>query len=171
MRQTKGQPMSQASVPTRRKRLRTRIAATALVGATSFGAIATSFTPAFAAPINVQRNPVRRNDPLAAVAVEALTELRAYVRTGDSALFAQYKATRESIASEVAIRLWTDSASLSAAWDSADIPHQTALMAALTQLGVPYRRNQSREGAGFDCPGLTSYAWGVAGVNLTRQSG
>jgi cell wall-associated NlpC family hydrolase len=150
--------------------LRTRIAATALIGATCFGAITTSIDAANAAPINVQRNPVRRNDPLAAVAVEALTELRAYVRTGDSTMFAQYKATRESIVGEVAVRLWTDPAPLSAAWDRADIPHQIALMAALTQLGVPYRHNQSREGVGFDCSGLTSYAWGVAGVGLTRQS-
>ena len=44
-------------------------------------------------------------------------------------------------------------------------------MSALTQVGVPYRRNTSQAGVGFDCSGLTTYAWAQAGVGLTRQSG
>jgi hypothetical protein len=43
-------------------------------------------------------------------------------------------------------------------------------MAALSQLGVRYRRNTSIEGVGFDCSGLTSWAWGQAGVPLSRNS-
>ena len=54
---------------------------------------------------------------------------------------------------------------------AADVAHQTALLGGFTQLGVPYRRNTSKPGVGFDCSGLTTYAWGVAGVALTRQSG
>jgi cell wall-associated NlpC family hydrolase len=45
-----------------------------------------------------------------------------------------------------------------------------ALLAAFTQLGVPYRRNTSKPGQGFDCSGLTTYAWGEAGFVLQRQS-
>ena len=45
-----------------------------------------------------------------------------------------------------------------------------ALLAAMTQLGVPYRSHRSEPGVGFDCSGLTSYAWGVAGEDLPRQS-
>ena len=47
---------------------------------------------------------------------------------------------------------------------------KTALAAALSQLGVAYRRNTSKPGVGFDCSGLTSYAWAQAGFDLARQS-
>lgn len=47
---------------------------------------------------------------------------------------------------------------------------QSAVRAALTQLGVPYRYAQSSPGRAFDCSGLTSYAWGKAGVGIARNS-
>ena len=40
----------------------------------------------------------------------------------------------------------------------------------MTQIGVPYRTNTSQENVGFDCSGLTTFAWSRAGVQLTRQS-
>ena len=46
----------------------------------------------------------------------------------------------------------------------------TAINAALGQLGVPYRYATSDPGVGFDCSGLTHYAWGQAGVYLPRNS-
>ena len=57
------------------------------------------------------------------------------------------------------------------AWTSTPIDHQRAVLAAMTQVGVPYRTNTSQEGVGFDCSGLTTYAWAKAGVQLVRQSG
>lgn len=47
---------------------------------------------------------------------------------------------------------------------------QTAVRAALSQLGVPYRYATSLPGKSFDCSGLTTYAWGKAGVGLPRNS-
>jgi cell wall-associated NlpC family hydrolase len=47
---------------------------------------------------------------------------------------------------------------------------QTAVRAALSQLGVPYRYAMSSPGRAFDCSGLTTYAWGKAGVGLPRNS-
>ena len=38
------------------------------------------------------------------------------------------------------------------------------------QLGVPYHYAMSSPGVGFDCSGLTHYAWGAAGVYLPRNS-
>jgi cell wall-associated NlpC family hydrolase len=58
-----------------------------------------------------------------------------------------------------------------AAWAATPIAHQRAVLAAMTQVGVPYRRNSSAEGVGFDCSGLTTFAWAKAGVQLVRQSG
>ncbi|MEO5901017.1 MAG: NlpC/P60 family protein, partial [Ilumatobacteraceae bacterium] len=71
----------------------------------------------------------------------------------------------------VANRLAVDAGDLEAAWRSADSPHQRALMAAFSQLGVPYRRLASNPGVGFDCSGLTAYAWSEAGVEIAHQSG
>lgn len=45
-----------------------------------------------------------------------------------------------------------------------------AIDAAQGQLGVPYRFAASSPGVAFDCSGLTSYAWGRAGVYLPHQS-
>ena len=46
----------------------------------------------------------------------------------------------------------------------------TAINAALAQQGVPYVAYRASPGEGFDCSGLTSYAWGQAGVYLPHQS-
>ncbi len=45
-----------------------------------------------------------------------------------------------------------------------------AVQAALSQQGTPYRYATSTPGVGFDCSGLTAYAWGQAGVGLPHQS-
>ncbi len=45
-----------------------------------------------------------------------------------------------------------------------------AVQAALAQQGTPYRYATSTPGVGFDCSGLTAYAWGKAGVGLPHQS-
>ena len=82
----------------------------------------------------------------------------------------RYVAERDGIATEVAGRLGLDAAAMQAAWGSADMAHQVALLSALGQMGVPYRRNTSKPGVGFDCSGLTTFAWAQAGVTLTRQS-
>ena len=47
---------------------------------------------------------------------------------------------------------------------------QVAINAAMGQLGVPYHYAMSSPGVGFDCSGLTAYAWGQAGVGLPHQS-
>lgn len=45
-----------------------------------------------------------------------------------------------------------------------------AIAAAKSQVGVPYVKFMSQEGVGFDCSGLTTYAWQQAGVSLPHQS-
>ena len=46
-----------------------------------------------------------------------------------------------------------------------------AVRAAETQLGVPYVWGAESPGAGFDCSGLTAWAWAQAGVSLPHYSG
>jgi cell wall-associated NlpC family hydrolase len=76
----------------------------------------------------------------------------------------------EAASYAVATSLGVDAGLLHQAWLAADAPHQIALLSALTQVGVPYHRNASKAGKGFDCSGLTAFAWGHAGVELARRS-
>ena len=122
-----------------------------------------------AAPIAVQ-SPVRGSDPLAEVANQTLATLNRSAESGDAAAIESYGRQLDALAQSVAERLGIDAATLQAAWREADADHQRALLGALTQLGVPYRRNTSKPGVGFDCSGLTTYAWAQAGFTLTRQS-
>ena len=46
-----------------------------------------------------------------------------------------------------------------------------AVAAAYSQLGVPYVAFKDSPSEGFDCSGLTKWAWGRAGVSLPHQSG
>ena len=47
---------------------------------------------------------------------------------------------------------------------------QIAIAAARSQVGVPYIAYKAIEGVGFDCSGLTMWAWAQAGVSLPHQS-
>jgi cell wall-associated NlpC family hydrolase len=106
------------------------------------------------------------SDAVAQLAADALARLnRAGTRPGDA-----FSDQLDRVANATALRLNLEPARLRAAWQAADVDHQRALLAALTQLGTPYRKNTSKPGIGFDCSGLTTYAWGVAGVELPRQS-
>lgn len=54
---------------------------------------------------------------------------------------------------------------------SACTPQITAVQAARQQIGQPYvNGGESRSEGGFDCSGLTYYAWKQAGVTLPRSS-
>lgn len=107
-------------------------------------------------------------DPIAEYAGGALWIARsAGPRSIESPTFVAWRAR---VATDVATRLGLDAAHLEAVWTRADAEHQIALLAALSQLGVPYRWRSSDPNVGFDCSGLTSYAWAQAGFALPRNS-
>jgi cell wall-associated NlpC family hydrolase len=92
---------------------------------------------------------------------------RSAARVDRSAYITALEKTAEATAAEMGV----SEAQMTAAWLATDDAHQTAMLTALTQLGVEYRSATSEPGVGFDCSGLMFYAWGEAGFTLTRQSG
>lgn len=100
----------------------------------------------------------------------AITSYDAWAATGDPVAYRSYVWQRTQTAQFAATELGYAQIDMVNAWASAPLDHQRAVLAAMSQIGVPYRTNTSEAGVGFDCSGLTTYAWGQAGVQLTRQS-
>jgi cell wall-associated NlpC family hydrolase len=151
-------------------RRRAAIAMLALGALGSLGAVM--------APAPAEAATMRSISPaLAHIAGEALDAVSDLDDVDDTRSYDRYALTynryvrlRDEAATLAAAELSLPAAMLRDAWALSDLDKQTALLAALTQLGVPYRTNSSEPGVGFDCSGLTTYAWGVAGHDLTRQS-
>ena len=162
-----------SSIHTRRFRralLATAMAATTAVGTLALPAAGVAAGPASVVSTTGTHARPRVADPIADQAAQALAAIQRYGETGDEGALHAFEQTRDLIAIAVAERLELDPAALQAAWRTADLEHQTALIAALSQLGVWYQRNTSRAGVSFDCSGLTTWAWGQAGFELKRQS-
>jgi cell wall-associated NlpC family hydrolase len=148
--------------------LRRTIHATLLASALAVG-VASLPSTAQAAPA-VTSVAIGR-DLLAGSASNALSAWISYATTGSSKALKDFRSLRDAVAAEAATRLGIAPATMQAAWRRADVSHQVVLVAAFTQLGTPYRHNASKPGVGFDCSGLTTWAWAQSGVALPRQSG
>lgn len=141
------------------------------------GAFAAAIVSTVALPLQAHAAPPRalstsdraNLDPVAIEAASALVALQR-AQLGSTSSVKSVDQTLDRIAEVIGARLLVDPTRLKLAWHSADREHQSALLAAFTQLGVPYRTNTSKPGQGFDCSGLTTYAWSHAGVVLPRQS-
>ncbi len=168
---TVANPAPSSSSPSMRPRAR-RTRALVLGGALAcaVGTLAVPSGSAGAAPTAAVVVTARLDDPAAAAAVEALALLDRWMASGGSDDGAAYAAARSTLAAAIAGRLALSPEAMASAWAAADLEHQRALLAALSQLGVPYRRNTSKPGQGFDCSGLTTYAWSQAGFALPRNS-
>jgi cell wall-associated NlpC family hydrolase len=143
------------------------VALTALVAASGIA------TPSASATNEVPQAVV--GDPhsptVARLATFALDAKAVFERTDDVADRRHFEVALADVAAATALELGVSRISVERAWTAADTDHQTAVLAALTQLGVEYRSNSSEPFVGFDCSGLTTFAWGEAGVQLSRQSG
>ena len=101
----------------------------------------------------------------------ALAARDTFAASGTPVDFTAYVAARDLAADSVAAEMALDPVAVRDAWARADLPHQTAVLAALAELGKPYRFATSDPAVGFDCSGLTAYAWRRAGVDLANHSG
>jgi cell wall-associated NlpC family hydrolase len=154
---------SHSCTPTRPRRRWGTAAAVAV--ATAAAALTFTATDAAAASnVNVLA------DEITAAADRAVAELDAYEASGHLVDYLAYSASRTETARLAARELGYSEFAMVDAWQEAPLDHQRAVLAAMTQVGVPYRRNTSIEDTGFDCSGLTTYAWSKAGQDLVRQS-
>ena len=144
--------------------------ATILAVSLAFGSVTISAASASAAPQVVAPSTATGSDALTGYASDALSQWARYTATGSTQALAKFDSNRDNVAAEAAKRLGLDPAAMQAAWSKADVEHQTTLMAAFTQLGVPYKGYTAIPGVGFDCSGITLWAWSQAGVSLARNS-
>jgi cell wall-associated NlpC family hydrolase len=138
------------------------------------GGIAVGVVGLLTAPAAARSRVGRKADAVADAARGALVALTTF---GDdapvevaAAANANYVAARHQLAAVVAERSSVDVDELDAAWARAGRQRMTAVLAALTQVGTPYSYASADPGVGFDCSGLTSWAWGLAGVTLDHSS-
>ncbi len=162
--------MSSSNLPlSARLRRGARVGALALASLSTFAAVTAFDGGAASASAEL---PVNQLAPeITAAATEAVEALDAYLVSGsvqDERTLAWHRAIA---ARYTAQQLGYDELSMVDAWSTAPLGHQRAVLGALTQVGVPYRTNTSEAGVGFDCSGITTYAWQGAGVELYRQSG
>lgn len=73
------------------------------------------------------------------------------------------------LAREIAAKVTVDKQDLLAAWTSTDPRRLQVVFTALAQVGTPYRFGGNMPG-GFDCSGLTSFAWASVGIRIPRIS-
>jgi len=140
-------------------------------GAATAAAIATvAFAGTAAAddgelPVNALAAEITAEADLAVEAYDAYTESDELV---DYLVYAKHRTATARLAAR---QLGYNQFAMIDAWSDASLDHQRAVLAAMTQVGVPYRTNASVEDEGFDCSGLTSFAWGESGIELNRISG
>lgn len=140
----------------------------AVTAATVVGTLAVADDTASAVAVPMATNamaPVVTNS-----AREALESYDRWTATDDASEYRSYVWLRTQTAQYAALELGYPQDEMVEAWAATPFEHQVAVLAAMTQIGVPYRTNTSKEGVGFDCSGLTTYAWSRAGVELVRQS-
>jgi cell wall-associated NlpC family hydrolase len=107
---------------------------------------------------------------VAAAASSALDALAVWNRTGAVTDYVAYTQARAVAAGTAAAALGVSRSGLMSEWAEADIDKQHVVLAAVSQVGVPYRSRMSSEGVGFDCSGLLLYAFEQAGVEIPRVS-
>ena len=82
----------------------------------------------------------------------------------------RYAASLQSLAAMVEARTKVSAASLLKVWMVTDEARMRTILVAMAQVGTAYRYTGNQPG-GFDCSGLTSYAWGRSGIKIPRVSG
>lgn len=146
---------------------------TVTVTAASPAAVAAAAAPANIAPVNIA--PAKRISDngealISNSGARTLAALNQFEYLSSAKNLANLTLQMNELAVHIAAMLGVVARDLQSAWENTDLAHQRAIFAGLSQVGVPYRLNTSIPWKGFDCSGLTMFAWGVAGVEIARGS-
>ena len=134
------------------------------------GLLATTSAFAMMATDGVDARPRSSSEVVAAEADRALDSLASWNVTQNPADYVRFVQARESAALLTAAELEVDPDQLRDEWAAVASEKQQAVLAALSQLGVAYRNRTSQPGVGFDCSGLTIWAFDQAGLEIPRVS-
>ena len=140
----------------------TKLVAGLLVSLSLWGVGATA---AHATPMGPAQEAVIRKG-----AVQAQKAVDTYADKRDRDAYDLFLDLADKLAVDVANFLGVEVNELQYAWRTADVAHQRAVMAGLTQIGVPYKENAAAESGAFDCSGFVQFAWSSAGFVLPRGS-
>jgi cell wall-associated NlpC family hydrolase len=147
---------------------RTTVIGFVVIAATVLGTLAVADDTASAASTRLATNAMA---PVVTTSAEqALHNYDRWLATDDASAYRSFVWFRTQTAQYAAIELGYSETEMIEAWAAAPVGHQLAVLAAMTQVGVPYRKNTSQAKVGFDCSGITTYAWARAGLELVRQS-
>ena len=123
-----------------------------------------------AQPASATPMPAGQEARIVAEARIALEAIDRFADRRDPDAYDLYLVYADRLATRVAAFLEIDARKLREVWKDASVARQRAVVAGLTQLGVPYEENAERPGIGLDCSGLTRFAWKSSGVALPRGS-
>jgi cell wall-associated NlpC family hydrolase len=114
--------------------------------------------------------PATKSTVIAEAADRAVTALERWQQTQNPADYVWFVQHRDQVASMTESDIELSAGTLRSEWAQVALSKQHAVLNAVSQLGVPYRSLTSEPGVGFDCSGLTIWAFGEAGIALPRIS-
>jgi cell wall-associated NlpC family hydrolase len=140
-----------------------RLTVVALTAVMSFAGLASLGGAADAAPRT-------KSAMIADVAGQAVEALERWEQTSHPIDYVRFVQHRDQAAALAERDVELDDGALRDAWADVSVAKQHAVLSAVSQLGVPYRYLAAEPGVGFDCSGLTIWAYGSAGVEIPRVS-
>lgn len=110
-----------------------------------------------------EAKPLRiRDRSIAEMANEALEALAAWRQDESPAHYVMYLEGRDLVARQISTELAVESTDLEQAWRELPMVRQVVALTAVAQVGIKYRYLGKNPSEGFDCSGLTGFAWSTA---------
>ena len=159
------------TMPKTWKRTRPRRPAALVVALASLGA--GTAAGAIVAPAGVvhAKHVSTTSGAIAKRSTGAVRALEAWQNGHGPADYVRFVQARDAVADLIAADIGRVPATVRGELAQPSLAKQHAVLAALSQLGVAYRSMKSEPGVGFDCSGLTSWAYAQAGIEVPRVSG
>jgi cell wall-associated NlpC family hydrolase len=106
----------------------------------------------------------------AQLADQALEALQLWRSDESPAHYVAYLQGRDLVARSIASQLDLEPTVLEDAWRDLSLTRQIVTLTAVAQAGIKYRTFGKHPSEGFDCSGLTGFAWNAAGLAIGHDS-